>query len=95
MNKTVNLILLETKQKIIKVLNESGMPISISRLILQDIYDDVAKQAEEITIQEANAYNQSLQQEAEKAKQKAEKQVTSEIPKDEKVIGIPKPKEKK
>ena len=41
MNKPVNLILEETKQKLSQTINESGLPAFMIELLLKDIYSQV------------------------------------------------------
>lgn len=56
MNKPLTIIIKETKLKLAKVCNESGLPPVILDLIMQGIYSEIHSLAEKQTLEEETAY---------------------------------------
>lgn len=60
MNKPLTMIIKETKLKLAKVCNESGLPPVILDLIMQGIYSEIHSLAEKQTLEDERQYNQVL-----------------------------------
>lgn len=63
MNKPVNLILEETKQKLSQTINESGLPAFMIELLLKDIYSQVNFLAQRDLEKSKKEYEASLEKE--------------------------------
>lgn len=63
MNKPVNLILEETKEKLGKIISESGLPAFIVELIIKDIYSQVNFLAQKDLEKSKRDYEASLEKE--------------------------------
>lgn len=66
MNKPLTMIIKETQNNVVNTLNESGLPPIILDFILRDIYMEVHGIAERQTAEDAEKYEKSLKEEAEK-----------------------------
>lgn len=60
MDKSVNMIVQETRQNLLNVLNESNLPISISALILKNLCSEVEKQEQIYVTKEFNEYEMNM-----------------------------------
>ncbi len=60
MNKTLAMIIKETKIKLANVCNESGLPPTILDLILQGIYSEVHDLAERQALEDEKSYVEAL-----------------------------------
>lgn len=60
MEKSFNLIVKETKQNIIDVLNNSNLPIIVSTMILNELFQSLNMQASQQTDIDAKLYKESL-----------------------------------
>ena len=60
MDKTINMIIQETKQNLLNVINESNLPISISSLILENLYVEVKKQEQVYITRERDEYEMAV-----------------------------------
>lgn len=56
--KPVSVIIEETKGNLAKVINESGLHLSLIEMIFKDMYLEVCNQAERIYVREKAAYEQ-------------------------------------
>ena len=63
MNKPVNLILEETKQKLSQTINESGLPAFMIELLIKDIYSQVNFLAQRDLEKSKKEYEASLEKE--------------------------------
>ena len=63
MNKPVNLVLEETKQKLSQNINESGLPAFLVELLLKDIYSQVNFLAQRDLEKSKKEYEASLEKE--------------------------------
>lgn len=61
MNKPVNLILEETKQKLSQTINESGLPAFMIELLIKDIYSQVNFLAQRDLEKSKKEYEASLE----------------------------------
>lgn len=66
MNKPANLIIEETKEKIVKVINESGLPPFLLEPILKNLYDQISILKQQELEKSKQEYENSLNQEKEK-----------------------------
>lgn len=66
MNKPLNMIIKETKQKLANVCNESGLPPFILDLIMQGIYSEIHLLAEKQTWEEEQSYMRELEESKDK-----------------------------
>lgn len=62
-NKPVNLMLEETKEKLSKIINESGLPVFIVELIIRDIYNQVSFLKQKELEKSKKDYEESLKKE--------------------------------
>ena len=62
-NKPVNLMLEETKEKLSKIINESGLPAFIVELIIRDIYNQVSFLKQKELEKSKKDYEESLKKE--------------------------------
>jgi len=61
MEKGINLQIEEYKNSIIEIINKSNMPISISKLVLFGIYNDIIAYTNKAIDDEGKAYKDSLE----------------------------------
>ena len=66
MNKPANLIIEETKEKIVKVINESGLPPFLLEPILKNLYNQISILKQQELEKSKQEYENSLNQEKEK-----------------------------
>lgn len=66
MNKPANLIVEETKENIVKTINESGLPPFLVEPILKDLYNQISILKQQELEQSKKQYEDSLKQEKEK-----------------------------
>ena len=66
MNKPANLIVEETKENIVKLINESGLPPFLLEPILKDLYNQINILKQQELEQSKKQYEDSLKQEKEK-----------------------------
>lgn len=66
MNKPANLIVEETKENIVKTINESGLPPFLVEPIIKDLYNQVSILKQQELEQSKKQYEDSLKQEKEK-----------------------------
>lgn len=66
MNKPANLIVEETKEGIVKIINESGLPPFLLEPILKDLYNQVNILKQQELEQSKKQYKDSLKKENEK-----------------------------
>ena len=66
MNKPANLIIEETKEKIVKVINESGLPPFLLEPILKNLYNQISILKQQELEKSKQEYKDSLNQEKEK-----------------------------
>ena len=66
MNKPANLIIEETKEKIVKVINESGLPPFLLEPVLKDLYNQISILKQQELEKSKQEYENSLNQEKEK-----------------------------
>lgn len=66
MNKPANLIVEETKESIVKIVNESGLPPFLLEPILKEIYNQVNILKQQELEQSKKQYENSLKNEKEK-----------------------------
>lgn len=66
MNKPANLIIEETKEKIVKVINESGLPPFLLEPILKNLYDQISILKQRELEKSKQEYENRLNQEKEK-----------------------------
>ena len=66
MNKPANLIIEETKEKIVKVINESGLPPFLLEPILKNLYDQISILKQQELEKSKQEYENSLNKEKEK-----------------------------
>ena len=66
MNKPANLIMEETKENIVKIINESGLPPFLVEPIIKDLYNQVSILKQQELEQSKKQYEDSLKQEKEK-----------------------------
>lgn len=66
MNKPADLIVEETKESIVKIVNESGLPPFLLELILKEIYNQVNILKQQELEQSKKQYENSLKNEKEK-----------------------------
>ena len=66
MNKPLTMVIKETKTKLAKVCNESGLsPIHLD-LIMQGFYSEIRSLAERQTLEEESAYTKMIEEESKK-----------------------------
>ena len=65
MNKPANLIVEETKEELVKVINESGLPPFLVEPILKDIYNQVTVLKQKELEESKKSYEESLKKEKE------------------------------
>lgn len=63
MNKPANLIIEETKEKIVKVINESGLPPFLLEPVLKDLYNQISILKQQELEKSKQEYENSLNQE--------------------------------
>lgn len=63
MNKPANLIMEETKENIVKIINESGLPPFLVEPILKDLYNQINILKQQELEQSKKQYEDSLKQE--------------------------------
>ena len=66
MNKPANLIMEETKENIVKIINESGLPPFLLEPVLKDLYNQISILKQQELEQSKKQYEDSLNQEKEK-----------------------------
>lgn len=66
MNKPANLIVEETKENIVKIINESGLPPFLLEPILKDLYNQVSILKQQELEKSRQEYEDSLKQEEKK-----------------------------
>lgn len=66
MNKPANLIVEETKENIVKTINESGLPPFLVEPILKDLYNQINILKQQELEQSKKQYEDSLKQEEKK-----------------------------
>lgn len=66
MNKPANLIVEETKENIVKTINESGLPPFLVEPILKDLYNQISILKQQELEQSKKQYEDSLKQEEKK-----------------------------
>lgn len=66
MNKPANLIVEETKENIVKLINESGLPPFLLEPILKDLYNQINILKQQELEQSKKQYEDSLKQEEKK-----------------------------
>ena len=66
MTKPANLIIEETKENLVKVINESGLPPFLVEPILKDLYNQISILKQQELEQSKKQYEDSLKQEKEK-----------------------------
>ena len=66
MTKPANLIIEETKENLVKVINESGLPPFLVEPILKDLYNQISILKQQELEQSKKQYEDSLNQEKEK-----------------------------
>ena len=66
MNKPANLIVEETKENIVKTINESGLPPFLVEPILKDLYNQISILKQQELEKSKQEYENSLNQEKEK-----------------------------
>lgn len=60
MDKTVNVIIEETKIKIAQAVQESGLPVSVLDMILKDLYMEIHALASDVVKKEMQEYNDTM-----------------------------------
>ncbi len=71
--KPINLLIDDTKDEIIGVLNSSGLPISILAMIMKEVNNLVTTQYQNTIASERTSYLEELRKEKEEEEQKAAK----------------------
>ena len=66
MNKPANLIVEETKENIVKIINESGLPPFLVEPIIKDLYNQVSILKQQELEKNRQEYENSLKQEEKK-----------------------------
>lgn len=66
MNKPANLIVEETKENIVKLINESGLPPFLVEPILKDLYNQISILKQQELEQSKKQYEDSIKQEEKK-----------------------------
>ena len=66
MNKPTNLIVEETKENIVKTINESGLPPFLLEPVLKDLYNQISILKQQELEKSKQEYENSLNQEKEK-----------------------------
>ena len=66
MTKPANLIIEETKENLVKVINESGLPPFLVEPILKDLYNQISILKQQELEQSKKQYEDSLKQEEKK-----------------------------
>lgn len=66
MNKPANLLVEETKENIVKIINESGLPPFLVEPIIKDLYNQVNNLKQQELEQSKKQYEDSLKQEEKK-----------------------------
>ena len=66
MNKPANLIIEETKENLVKVINESGLPPFLLEPVLKDLYNQISILKQQELEKSKQEYKDSLNQEKEK-----------------------------
>ena len=66
MNKPANLIMEETKENIVKIINESGLPPFLVEPIIKDLYKQVSILKQQELEKNRQEYENSLKQEEKK-----------------------------
>ena len=72
MNKPFTMVIKETKNKLAKICNESGLPPVILDLIVQGIYSEIHSLAERQTLEEEIAYAKALEDSSKNADKNAD-----------------------
>ena len=67
MNKPLTMVVKETKNKIVNICNESGLPPIILDLIVKGIYSEIHSLAEKQTLEDEKAYIKVIKETSEKA----------------------------
>lgn len=62
MNKPLAMVIKETKNKLINICNESGLPPIVLDLVVQGIYSEIHSLAERQTLEEEIAYVKTLEE---------------------------------
>lgn len=60
MDKTFNMLVQETKQKIMNDISESKLPAVVTQMMINEIKQMVDIQAQQILVQETQIYNEEL-----------------------------------
>lgn len=60
--KSINIIINETKEKLMQVIVQSQLPASISEMIIREVAENVSLQAKQILQQEKAQYQKFLQE---------------------------------
>ena len=66
MNKPANLIMEETKENIVKIINESGLPPFLLEPVLKDLYNQISILKQQELEKSKQEYENNLNQEKEK-----------------------------
>lgn len=67
-NKPMSVILNEVKGNIVNIINQSGLPIYITEMILKDIVNDVSEVSRQVREKEYQEYVQAEQKKMEETK---------------------------
>lgn len=59
--KPVSMVITTTTDSITELLNTSGLPVSVLKLIVGNIYNEICYKNEMITAQEIAAYNKNIE----------------------------------
>ena len=62
MNKPLTMVIKETKNKLVNICNESGLPPIVLDLVVQGIYSEIHSLAERQTLEEEIAYVKTLEE---------------------------------
>jgi galactitol-specific phosphotransferase system IIB component len=66
--KPLNLLISETEENILRLLNELNVPVKVMQLVLNEVKQNLDIQASQIISQETNEYYESLKKESEEKK---------------------------
>lgn len=70
MDKGINLQIEELKQELVDTINTYNMPISVTTMILQGLFNESNMVKQQILAQEKQAYEESLKEQSENDKKK-------------------------
>ena len=65
MQKPISMVINETREFLIKTINESNLPPFIMEMLLKEIYTEINKISTDIAIKEREQYLQNLQESTE------------------------------